>query len=57
VVKSGQFVGVARMASEFINKKFHLWWQTHKFNQQFKLEWVYIKDVSYKQLSGIQNAY
>ena len=57
MVKSGQFVGVARMASEFINKKFHLWWQTHKFNQQFKLEWVYIKDVSYKQLSGIQNAY
>ena len=55
VVKSGQFVGVAKMASNIQDKNFPYWWQMNKWRGQFQLKWLFIKDIPYKNFEKIYN--
>ncbi|EGR27167.1 YTH YT521-B-like family protein, putative [Ichthyophthirius multifiliis] len=55
VVKSGQFVGVAKLKSGFIDETFSYWWQPLKFKGHFKLEWVFVKDVKQKNFEDLKN--
>lgn len=57
MVKSGQFVGVAKMNSSIQDKNFPYWWQSHKWRGQFDLKWIFVKDVSYKFFERIYNMY
>ncbi|KAL4495563.1 hypothetical protein ABPG72_020304 [Tetrahymena utriculariae] len=55
VVKSGQFIGVAKLKSSFQEETFSYWWQPHKFKGHFKIEWVFVKDVKQKAFEGLKN--
>lgn len=55
VVKSQQFLGVARMTSDFEPKKsFKYWWEECKWFGSFSLEWIYVKDIREKQFEHIR---
>lgn len=55
VIKSGFFVGVARMSSEVdFNKKFMGWIPEHQWPGQFCLEWLYVKDIPNNRLKNIR---
>ena len=51
---SGRFVGVAKMKSECDeNKKFDYWTQDRKWPGLFEVEWIFIKDVPFKEFRNI----
>ena len=51
---SGRFVGVARMKSACDNNKsFEYWTQDGKWPGIFEVEWVFIKDVPFKEFKNI----
>ena len=51
---SGRYVGVARMTSPCDeNKKFDYWTQDNKWPGLFDVEWIYIKDVPFKEFKNI----
>ena len=51
---SGRFVGVAKMASEVdFDKMFMYWTQDSKWMGMMNLEWVFIKDVPFRQFKDI----
>ena len=55
VVGSGQYSGIARMASEVqLKKTFSYWWEEVKWSGVFKINWVYIKDVLYEEVEDIR---
>jgi hypothetical protein len=56
-VKSGHFEGVARLISGYHEETFPFWWENQhgKFKGHFELEWIYIKDITYKHFDGILN--
>lgn len=43
------------MISKLIDKQFAYWWQSHKWKGQFNIEWLFIKDVSYKYFETINS--
>ena len=46
------------MASDVSEEhNFHYWWQSHKWKNGFKVEWVYIKDLSYQLFESIKNTF
>ena len=45
---SGRYVGIARMKSEVSDKTFSYWTQDSKWPGLFDLEWIFIKDVPFK---------
>ena len=52
---SGRFVGVARMKTPCdLNKSFELWTQDGKWMGLFDVEWVFIKDVPFKEFKDIK---
>ncbi len=52
---SGRFVGVARMKSEVnFEQFFPFWTQDNKWGGLFNIEWVFIKDVPFRQFSQIE---
>jgi len=55
VVKSGQFVGVARLLSGLTQEDFAYWWQPFKWKNYFKVEWLFIKDIPYKAFDNLNN--
>lgn len=51
---SGRFVGVAKMASEVdFEKMFMFWTQDTKWMGMMNLEWVFIKDVPFREFRDI----
>jgi len=51
---SGRFVGIAKMASEVdFEKMFMFWTQDSKWMGMMTLEWVYIKDVPFREFKDI----
>jgi hypothetical protein len=51
---SGRFVGVARMRTEVdYNKYFPYWTQDNKWGGLFDIEWIYIKDVPFREFKNI----
>ena len=51
---SGRFVGVAKMASEVdFEKMFMFWTQDTKWMGMMNLEWVFIKDVPFREFKDI----
>lgn len=56
-VKSGHFEGVARLISGYHEETFPFWWENQhgKFKGHFELEWIYIKDITYKHFDGLVN--
>ncbi|KRX03029.1 hypothetical protein PPERSA_08104 [Pseudocohnilembus persalinus] len=55
VVKSGQFVGIAKLKSGLQDKNFAFWWQHSKWRGCFDVEWVFVKDIVYKQFENLVN--
>lgn len=52
---SGRFVGIARMKTPCdLNKSFELWTQDGKWMGLFDVEWVFIKDVPFKEFKDIK---
>jgi hypothetical protein len=52
---SGRFVGVARMKSAVANDQFFPFWtQDNKWGGLFNIEWLFIKDVPFKQFKSIE---
>ena len=52
---SGRYVGVARMKTPCdLNKSFELWTQDGKWMGLFDVEWVFIKDVPFKEFKDIK---
>ena len=56
-VKSGHFEGVARLASGYHEETFPFWWENQhgKFKGHFDIEWLYIKDLTYRHFEGLKN--
>ena len=51
---SGRYVGVARMKTTCdLNKSFELWTQDGKWMGLFDVEWIFIKDVPFKEFKNI----
>jgi hypothetical protein len=51
VVKSGQFVGVAKMTSPVeYTDSFAYWWEPLKWFGRMTLQWIYVKDVAAKEV-------
>ena len=51
---SGRYVGLAKMKSEFDeNKSFDYWTQDNKWTGLFEVEWIFIKDVPFKEFKNI----
>ena len=51
---SGRFVGVARMKSPCDNEKsFEYWTQDEKWPGLFEVEWLFIKDVPFREFKSI----
>ena len=51
---SGRFVGIAKMNSEVeFDKMFMYWTQDSKWMGMMNLEWVYIKDVPFREFKEI----
>ena len=52
---SGRYVGVARMKTPCdLNKSFQLWTQDGKWMGLFDVEWIFIKDVPFKEFKDIK---
>ena len=52
---SGRYVGLARMKTPCdLNKSFELWTQDGKWMGLFDVEWVFIKDVPFKEFKEIK---
>lgn len=56
-VKSGHFEGVARLVSGYHEETFPFWWENQhgKFKGHFDIEWLYIKDITYRHFEGLKN--
>ena len=51
---SGRYVGLAKMKSEVDeNKIFEYWTQDNKWTGLFEVEWIFIKDVPFKEFKNI----
>lgn len=51
---SGRFVGIAKMTSNLKqNKKFPFWSQDNKWDDYFRVEWLFIKDIPFKVVKPI----
>ena len=51
---SGRFVGVARMKTQCDNEKyFEYWTQDEKWPGLFEVEWLFIKDVPFREFKNI----
>jgi hypothetical protein len=51
---SGRFVGIARMKSEVdFNKIFPYWTQDSKWGGLFDIEWLFVKDVPFREFKNI----
>jgi hypothetical protein len=51
---SGRFIGVAKMTSEVdINKVFIYWTQDSKWGGMMTIEWIFIKDIPFKEFREI----
>lgn len=51
---SGRFVGVARMKSEVdYGKAFPYWTQDNKWGGLFDIEWIFIKDVPFREFKNV----
>lgn len=50
---SGRFLGVCRMRSEIKQKSFPFWTQDDKSGELFDIEWIFIKDVPYREFSKV----
>jgi hypothetical protein len=48
---------VARLASGYNEETFPFWWenQNGKFKGHFEIEWIYVKDITYKHFNGLKN--
>lgn len=54
VVNSGQFCGIAEMASEVrFNQIYNYWWEDLKWSGVFEINWIYIKDVHHSDVKNI----
>ena len=54
VVGSGQYCGLAQMASEVeLKKTFSYWWEEVKWSGVFKINWIYVKDVLYEEVEDV----
>lgn len=54
MVNSGQFCGIAEMASEVrFNQIFNYWWEDLKWSGVFDVNWVYVKDVHHADVKHI----
>ncbi|NCP98626.1 YTH domain-containing protein [archaeon] len=52
---SGRFVGVARMATEVDYEKMFMYWtQDGKWGGMMGVEWLFIKDVPFKEFKNIE---
>jgi hypothetical protein len=52
---SGKYIGLARMKTPCdLNKSFELWTQDGKWMGLFDVEWIYIKDVPFKEFKDIK---
>ena len=55
VVKSGQFVGVAKLTSTYKEESFPLWWESKKWKGHFSVQWIQVKDVVNKNFEHLKN--
>jgi hypothetical protein len=54
-VKSNQFLGVAKMDSDFDPAdSFKFWWEGAKWFGSMKLKWIFIKEVKSEVLEHIK---
>jgi hypothetical protein len=55
VVGSGQYCGMAQMASEVeLKKTFSYWWEEVKWSGVFKINWIFVKDLLYDEVENIR---
>ena len=55
VVGSGQYCGMAQMASEVeLKKTFSYWWEEVKWSGVFKINWVFVKDLLYDEVEDVR---
>lgn len=53
-MNSGQFCGIAEMASEVrFNQIYNYWWEDLKWSGVFEINWIYIKDVHHSDVKNI----
>ena len=54
---TNQLVGVAKMNSNLKEENYPLWWDNSidKWNQQFALHWLYIKDIENRKLYHLKD--
>lgn len=57
VVRSGQFVGVARLTSRYKEDSFPFWWQSKKWKGHFNVQWLQVKDIVNKNFEHLNNVY
>ena len=51
---SGRYVGVAKMKSPYdYNRTFDFWTQDNKWSGLFDVEWIFIKDIPFKEFRNI----
>ena len=51
---SGRYVGVAKMKSPYdYNRTFDFWTQDNKWSGLFDVEWIFIKDIPFKEFKNI----
>ncbi|KAM3140207.1 hypothetical protein pb186bvf_007760 [Paramecium bursaria] len=55
VVKSGQFVGVAKLSSGYKEESFQYWWEIKKWKGHFDVQWLYVKDIINKHFEQLKN--
>lgn len=52
---SGRFAGIARLTSDVnINKNFPFWSQDNKWSGFFKIQWLMLKDIPFKNIKHIK---
>lgn len=53
-MNSGQFCGIAEMASEVrFNQIYNYWWEDLKWSGVFEINWIYIKDVHHSDVKNV----
>jgi len=56
VVNSGQFCGIAEMASEVrFNQIYNYWWEDLKWSGVFDINWIYIRDIHHADVQNISH--
>jgi hypothetical protein len=55
VMKSGQFVGVAKLKSGQIEEDFEYWWEPGRWRQKFNIDWVFVKDIPFSNFEELRN--